>query len=72
MAMRYLEFARRQKGWSQAQLSGVTRIGAGFISQIERGTGIPNPDQAERLARALGLHPDQLLRPVPDPEKEPV
>jgi transcriptional regulator with XRE-family HTH domain len=60
----FLEFRRRERGLSQRELSRRTRLEQSFISQIERGTGIPTPDQAQRLARELGLPPDLLLKTV--------
>jgi ribosome-binding protein aMBF1 (putative translation factor) len=66
--MIYLELARRQKGWSQQTLGDhpKVRIHQSFISQIERGTGLPAQDQINRLARVLGVAPDMLLATVPE------
>lgn len=61
-----MELARRSNGLSQKDLArdpGV-KIHHTFISLLERGQGIPTPDQAARLARRLGLDPDDLLKPV--------
>ena len=63
--MFYIELARIQKGWSQKQLEGVVRIHQTFISEIERGVGLPTPEQRERLARALDVPIDVLLETVP-------
>jgi transcriptional regulator with XRE-family HTH domain len=60
----YSEFRRRENRWSQKELARRARIDQSFISQIERGTGIPTPDQAQRLARELGLPPALLLKTV--------
>lgn len=60
----FLEFRRRERGLSQRELSRRARIEQSFISQCERGTGIPTPDQAQRLARELGLPPELLLKAV--------
>ena len=62
--MTFLEFRRRERGLSQRELGRRARLEQSFISQIERGTGIPMPDQAERLARELGLPADLLLKAV--------
>ena len=62
--MTFLEFQRRERGLSQRELGRRTRIEQSFISQIERGTGIPVPDQAQRLARELGLPVELLLKTV--------
>ena len=65
--MLYLELARRQKGWSQGDLGDhpKVRIHRNFISMIERGLGLPVPDQVARLARALDIPVEMLLQPVP-------
>jgi transcriptional regulator with XRE-family HTH domain len=34
------------------------------VSKIENGRQIPYPSQAKRLARVLGLQPDELLAPA--------
>jgi transcriptional regulator with XRE-family HTH domain len=60
-----LEFARRDRKWSQTQLATVTRLRQNFISQIECGLAVPDGDQLERLAKALGVSADALLDPVP-------
>lgn len=59
--MNYLEFARRRKKLSQAELGHVTRIHQTFISEIERGVGLPTLDQRERLARVLDVPVESLL-----------
>jgi transcriptional regulator with XRE-family HTH domain len=63
IGMTVLEFVRREKGWSQKDLGDLpaVRIHQVFISQCERGTGVPTPDQRVRLARALGVDPEKLL-----------
>ena len=63
--MLHLELARRNRRWTQTQLSQVTRIDQRFISTIERGEGYPTPDQLQRLATALNVStPGLLLEPV--------
>ena len=61
-----LELARRNLKLSQTDLGHDPAVGIhqSFISLIELGKGIPTKDQAERLARRLGIAPDDLLRPV--------
>ncbi len=70
--MFYLEVARRDRGWSQVQLSQATRIHQSFISLLELGKGVPSPDQLERLAHALDLPPEMVLKTVPLGEVAPV
>lgn len=62
--MLFIEFARRQRGMRQTELARVANVRQQFISQIERGEGIPPKDQRERLALALGVDPALLLKPV--------
>jgi transcriptional regulator with XRE-family HTH domain len=61
-----LEVARRRQGLSQLALGHdpEVRIAQYFIGMLERGQGIPTPDQAQRIARRLGLKPEDLLKPV--------
>jgi ribosome-binding protein aMBF1 (putative translation factor) len=68
LKLKYIELARRQRGWSQRELAEHphVRIHQTFISQIERGTGLPDPSQRERLARVLGIPEERLLEDVPD------
>ena len=64
--MTHLEYARRQRGWTQAYLGRLRTvlIGPSFISLCELRRGIPNDDQRDRLARALDLRPELLLEEV--------
>ena len=68
--MTHLEFARRQKGWTQQTLGELpsVRIGREFISLLENDKALPTPDQAERLARALGVSAERLMTAVVMPE----
>jgi transcriptional regulator with XRE-family HTH domain len=59
-----VEFVRRSKGLNQTQLGQLAKIGQAYISLLEMGRFIPTPDQLARIARALGAHPDTLLKPV--------
>lgn len=78
--MLHIEFARRNKNWTQLQLSRATRIHSGFLSLIENSQGIPNADQLDRIARALEVPADLLLKEVvaadlprePEPEQASV
>ena len=73
-----IELARRNLKLSQTDLGHdpAVSIHQSFISLIELGKGIPTKDQAERLARRLGINPADLLKPVvvadaPAVEREP-
>jgi transcriptional regulator with XRE-family HTH domain len=56
-----LKRERLKRGWSLQTLGFYTGIQGAEISKIERGILVPYPSQRERLARELGLHPDELL-----------
>jgi len=53
---------RKQKGWSQKQLGGQAKMSQGHISQLEREeVRNPSPPILLRLAKALGVYPDDLF-----------
>ncbi len=56
--------ARRSRGWNQQTLGVYAGVSAADISRMESGRLMPYPGQAERLAKVLGLQPDQLQQPV--------
>src|SRR4051794_11371177 len=58
------EYRRRQRGWRQGDLSQRVRIAQPWISLLEQGRWKPTPDQLNRLATALDLAVDDLLKPV--------
>jgi transcriptional regulator with XRE-family HTH domain len=60
----HVEFARRQRHWSQEKLGQLTGITQAFVSLMELGRGIPTPAQLQRLSLELGLPPEILLKPV--------
>ena len=66
--MLYCELARRQKNWRQIDVGHdpKVRISANFLSLVERGLGLPTPDQIQRLARKLGIAEDLVLAKVPE------
>ncbi len=51
---------RRRRGWTQQQLGAIVGIQSSDISRIESGRMRPYPSQAERLARILGIRPEDL------------
>jgi len=55
---------RRRLGMSQTELGALARLSASDVSRIESGRFRPYPKQATRLADALNLPVDELLRPV--------
>jgi transcriptional regulator with XRE-family HTH domain len=67
-----MELKRRNLGLTQDELGTDpdVRIHQNFISLIELGKGVPAPDQRLRLARRLGLDPDDLLKPADAPQEQ--
>lgn len=53
--------ARRQRGWTQAQLHVRSNVNLGDISRVEAGRLVPTRTQLKRLADALQLPRTQLL-----------
>jgi hypothetical protein len=68
LTVTYLELRRRQIGFTQKELGDqrTVRIAQYFISMCERGTGVPTPDQRDRLARFLNIKSELLLQQVPE------
>jgi transcriptional regulator with XRE-family HTH domain len=57
-----LKIERQRRGLSQTDLAALAkRLSASDISRFENGYGRPYPAQAARLARVLGLNPNELL-----------
>jgi transcriptional regulator with XRE-family HTH domain len=56
--------ARQSRNLSQAALARAARTSAAFICQIERGDRIPSDRIARRLAIALGLQWQEVVRIV--------
>ena len=53
---------RFQKGWTQSELAIKVGVTQGYISQIETGEAVPNLFVAKRLAEALEISIEQLIR----------
>ena len=62
---------RLKRNWNQTDLAFFARMSSSDVSRIETGRMIPYSTHAERLAKALGIHPDELLEEV-ELEKESV
>lgn len=58
--------AREAHNLTQAGISYLSNVPAPYISMMESGRLKPTSDQAERLAKVLGLAPEELLAKVPD------
>jgi transcriptional regulator with XRE-family HTH domain len=64
-----LKRARESKGWSPEELAKVSRVPAGFIRQVESGElRGSNERELRKLAKALHLDPDELLRGSDQPQ----
>ena len=62
--MTKLEAARRERKLTQAALGRKARVAQPDVSAIERRRVQPWPEHAKRLARVLGLSPDELTDEV--------
>jgi transcriptional regulator with XRE-family HTH domain len=62
--VKYLAFARRRKHWTQLKLSEEVHISPRYISEFERGFTLPNSELQGRIAAALGVDAEKLLKDV--------
>jgi transcriptional regulator with XRE-family HTH domain len=53
--------AREAKGWSQEELADRARMHRTYVSGIERGIRNPTITVLERVGKALGIAPGNLL-----------
>ncbi len=57
-----MEYLRKQRGWSKAELARHARMQGGVVAWIEEGRFLPYPSQLSKLAEALGVgEPPRLL-----------
>lgn len=57
-----MEYLRKQRGWSRAELARRARMQGGVVAWIEEGRFLPYPSQLSKLAEALGVgEPPRLL-----------
>ncbi len=61
--MQTLREHRRQRGWSQKDLSEKAGVGQDTISKIERGSHQPQPSTLRKLARTFGVEVADLFKP---------
>ena len=62
-AVRNIERLLKRKGWSQAELGRQAKIDAPHVSRLMGGERATSLDTLARVAKALGVRPDQLLGP---------
>lgn len=53
---------RNRKGWTQAQLAERVKLAVAHLNRLEHDRMKPRASTIERLAEALGVQPDDLLR----------
>lgn len=53
---------RKENGWSQERLAEEAALHRTYISGVERGTRNVSIDNIEKIGRALGADPADLLR----------
>lgn len=59
-----IAYLRKQKGWSQEDLSLEANVNKNYISDLERGTRNPSLEILERIADAFGITLEVLFRGV--------
>lgn len=59
---RAVRIARLESGLSQEELANASRLHRTYVSQIERGMKSPSLDSMNRLANALNLPLERLVR----------
>ncbi len=59
---RNLKRIRKTKGMTQGDIVRALRVGRGYISNIENGKTNPTLDTITRIAKAIGVSADELLK----------
>ncbi|MFQ5801403.1 MAG: helix-turn-helix transcriptional regulator [Candidatus Methylomirabilales bacterium] len=54
--------ARKAKGWTQQALAKMLGISGVYLVEIEKGRKVPSVALAERMAKALGLEREAMIR----------
>ena len=57
-----IKFERMKRDWSQEQLADLAGVGRTTITAIERNLSSPTLDMVEKISKALGYEPYQLLK----------
>lgn len=53
---------REEKSMSQGSICRITGMDRGYISRVENGSKNPTISNLEKIAKALGVKPDVLLK----------
>ncbi|KKS13080.1 MAG: Helix-turn-helix domain protein [Candidatus Magasanikbacteria bacterium GW2011_GWA2_41_55] len=53
---------REAKGMSQGDICRITGMDRGYISRVENGSKNPTISNLEKIAKALDVNPDELLK----------
>lgn len=61
---------RLSRGLTQAQLAATAEVTTSYIGRLEGGGAAPGIDLLDRLAKALGTTPADLLPAAPPPDTE--
>jgi len=61
---------RRKRGFSQVKLAEQANVSAQYIAMIEMCSKFPKPEMLERLAKALGIEPNEFFTVAPTPQNE--
>ncbi|MBC2775839.1 helix-turn-helix transcriptional regulator [Rhizobium sp. AQ_MP] len=64
-----LRKSRQAKGLSQEELAHLADIDRTYISSLERGLYSPTIEVLDKLARALGIQPEDLIKSATDSER---
>ena len=57
-----MKVARKAKGWRQEDLAHYARVTVADVSRYETGRMTPYPVHASRIAKVLGLRPEELQK----------
>lgn len=57
-----LKKIRLEKGMTQGDICRATGMDRGYISRVESGQKNPTISNLEKIAKALGVKPDELLK----------
>jgi len=62
-----VKYERLARGWSQVAIAFYARMAIGDVGKIENGRLQPTDGQLDKLATALGIDRDELLKKVEHP-----